>query len=104
MSDNKTPTSPSAGSGGTPAACTTTPCPDAGKYGTAITIEGTDEFKKKTKECLDALNSTPTGAKMIKSIEDSGKKVTFKETSGGNSASPLDGSKATRNDSRRSRP
>lgn len=27
MSDEKTPTSPSSGSGGTPAACTTTPCP-----------------------------------------------------------------------------
>ena len=108
MSNETSPTPPSSGSGGTPAACTTTACPDPSKYGKAITIEGDDDFKKKTRQCLDAINKTPTGAKMIKSIEDSGKKVTFKETSQGNSAqaksskakrkadgSPGDGSSST---------
>ena len=66
MSSERKPTPPASGGGGTPAASTTAACPDAGKYGTAISIEGSDEFKKKTQECLNAINKTPTGAKMLK--------------------------------------
>ena len=95
MSGEKAPTPPSAGGGGAPAGGCVAPCPTS-TYGTAITIEGSDDFKKKTIEALDAIKKTPTGAKMLKSIEDSGKKLTFKESSTGNSASPIDGAKAQR--------
>lgn len=96
MSSGKKTTSPTSGSGASPACSPTASCADSGKYGKAITIDGSDDFKKKTKECLDAINKTPTGAKMLKSIEDSGQKVTFQETSNGNSATPDDRSKAQR--------
>ena len=47
-------------------------------------------------DALDEIKSTPTGAAMLKSIEDSGKPVTIKATSGGNGARPLDGANAKR--------
>jgi len=96
MSDARPTTSPAAGNGATPVACTTTPCPDNGRYGTAITIEGSDTFKRQARQCLDAINATPTGTAMLRSIEASGHTLTFRETTRGNSASPVNSAAAQR--------
>ncbi len=72
------------------------PCPLTvpNTYGKGIKLEGNEEFRKKTIAELDRINKTPSGAKMLKSIDDSGKTVTIKQTSDGNGASPADISKA----------
>jgi len=72
----------------TPVKTTTAPCPLTPKtYGKAIKIEGDEEFRKKTIKALDDLKKTPTGKAMLESIEKSGKTVTIKPTTGGNSES-----------------
>jgi hypothetical protein len=73
-----------------PIAGVTTQCPPP----TGFKIEGDDDFRKKTTECLAKIGKTPSGAKMLKAIGDSGQTVTIKKTSGGNGAGPTDKSKA----------
>jgi uncharacterized Zn-binding protein involved in type VI secretion len=75
---------PGGAPGGTPAAAPST-------YGKAIKIEGDDAFKKKTIAALDDIKKTPTGAAMLADLEKSGKTVTIKPTTGGNSVSGLSG-------------
>ena len=65
-------------------------------YGSAIEIKGSEEFRKKTIAALDDIKKTPTGKKLLESLDSSGKKVTIEETGGGNGASPKSGAKATR--------
>ncbi|WP_428650948.1 M91 family zinc metallopeptidase [Roseibium sp.] len=52
--------------------------------GPAIKIEGTQEFRAKTAAALAKIAQTPSGAKMLYDIQNSGKTVTIVETSGGN--------------------
>jgi type VI secretion system secreted protein VgrG len=49
-----------------------------------ITIEGSAAFKEKTQAALKEIAATPSGAAMLAALKDSGKKVTIKETAGGN--------------------
>ncbi len=77
-------TSPDQFDGSLPVCSPVTGCPDSGKYGDAITIDGSEDFRKKTRLCLEAISKTATGAKMLKAIESGGKAVVIKETSGGN--------------------
>src|SRR6185369_3276653 len=76
------------GGGGAAAAVPTT-------YGN-IKLDGTPAERQKMIDALDQINSTPTGKAMLKSINDSGKDVTIKTTTGGNQAAPLDRPNATR--------
>jgi len=79
----------------TKAKTATAKCPLTPKtYGKAITIEGDEEFRKKTIKALDDIKKTKTGKAMLESIEKSGKKVTIKPTTGGNSETEADPSKA----------
>lgn len=78
-------TSPDLFSGESLPSDTTATC-ESPAYGSAITIDGDDDFKRKARACLDAIKNTPTGAKMLREIESSGHKVTIKKTSGGNGA------------------
>jgi uncharacterized Zn-binding protein involved in type VI secretion len=66
------------------------------KYGKAIVIEGDDDFKKRVTADLDAINKTPTGAKLLADLDASGKTVKITKTSGGNSVSYSDVTKATK--------
>ena len=51
------------------------------QYSKGIVIKGDEEFTEKTKEDLDKIKSTPTGGKLIDSIDNSGKTVTIVEGS-----------------------
>jgi type VI secretion system secreted protein VgrG len=57
------------------------------KVGNAIIIKGGPAFQAKVLADLAAIGATPTGAKLLKSINDSGKTVTIQPTTGGNSTS-----------------
>lgn len=96
MSDSRPTSSPRAGGGAAPAACTTGTCPAPNTWGSAITVNGSDDFRARTRQCLDTLNATPTGARMLRSIEASGHRLTFVESTAGNSASPTDAAAAQR--------
>lgn len=84
------------------------PCPAATTYGSAIRLDGDEEFRRKTIAALDEIKGTPSGAALLQSIEDSGKSVTIRETNGGNSENATsfadgllkqDGTKGTGSDS-----
>jgi uncharacterized Zn-binding protein involved in type VI secretion len=75
-----------AGGGGAPVPTT---------YG-SIKLEGTPAERQKMIKALDDIKATPTGAAMLKSIDDSGQQVTIKATTGGNGAAPLDRANAQR--------
>lgn len=60
-------------------------------YGKAIVIEGDAEFQKKVKADLDAIAKTPSGKKMLDDLDKSGKTVTIKPTTEGNSVTGLSG-------------
>lgn len=51
----------------------------------AISIVGSPAFQSQVLADLAAIQSTPTGGKLLKAINSSGKTVTIQETSGGNS-------------------
>jgi hypothetical protein len=53
-------------------------------YGKALKIEGDEAFRKATIEELDALKKTPTGSNILKSLDNSGKTVTIKQTGDNN--------------------
>jgi uncharacterized Zn-binding protein involved in type VI secretion len=76
-----------AGGGGAPAVPTT--------YGN-IKLDGTPAQRQKIIDALKQIESTPTGKAMIKSLNDSGKDITIKTTTGGNGARPLDSANAKR--------
>lgn len=63
------------------------------QYSKSITIEGTPEFQAQTCKDLDTVASTKAGQNTLNRIENSGKSVTIRETSGGNACS-FDPSKA----------
>lgn len=50
------------------------------EYASGVKMNGSTDFRKKTKEALDRLNATPTGKALLKSIGDSKKTVTIVET------------------------
>ena len=80
----------------TPVASTTVPCPEPPRtYGKAIKIEGDAAFRRKTIKALDDIKKTPTGKKLLASLDRSGKTVTIRQASGsqGNSATPADQAK-----------
>ncbi|MEM9630690.1 MAG: type III secretion system effector protein [Pseudomonadota bacterium] len=52
--------------------------------GPAIVVEGTEEFREKTVAALAKIGQTPSGAKLLNDLHNSGKTITIKETSGGN--------------------
>ncbi len=54
--------------------------------GANITIEGDKAFRDRVVADLQKLNATPTGHKLIDSLDNGSKTVTIKKTSGGNSA------------------
>ena len=54
-------------------------------YGKKITIEGSAEFQKRVIADLEAIKKTKTGAKLLDSLDQWGKKATIKERKGGNS-------------------
>lgn len=58
-------------------------------YGKSITIEGDDEFRKKTIADLDKINATPSGKQLLADLNGSGRTVTIKPASGGNQVTGL---------------
>src|SRR5205085_8770535 len=54
------------------------------KIGNGIIIKGDPAFQQKVIDDLGKISQTPTGAKLLKSIDDSGKTVTIVKTGGGN--------------------
>ncbi len=67
----------------------TQPCPlETPKiYGSSIKLDGDEKFRKETIKALDDIKKTPTGKDLLGSIEKSGKTVTIKPTTGGNTCS-----------------
>jgi len=60
-------------------------------FGKAIKIEGDKKFQKKTLKALKQIQKTPTGKKLLESLDDSGKHITIKPVKNkkqGNSCSP----------------
>jgi type VI secretion system secreted protein VgrG len=85
----------------------TSPAPPAGipalpsgpvptTYGSAIVLDGDEEFRRKTIQALNEMALTPTGRALLASLEASDQTITIKPSTGGNGASPSDGSKAQR--------
>lgn len=67
---------------------TSKPSP-AKHYGSAIKIEGDDTFREKTIAELDKIKATATGGKLLEALDASGKTITIKPTSKGNSVTGL---------------
>jgi hypothetical protein len=59
---------------------------DSDKLGSSISITGNANFRARVESDLDAIRSMPIGQELLKGLDDSGKKTTIQETSGGNSA------------------
>ena len=64
----------------------------------SIVIEGSDDFKKKVNSCIDQIEDTESGRKLLRDIWASGKVVTIKETAIGNSCGDFDSSAFVRDD------
>jgi len=64
------------------------------KVGRSIVVKGDSVFQSKVLGDLAQINSTPTGAGLLKSIDNAAQPVTISKTSGGNGASPIDGTRA----------
>lgn len=54
--------------------------PGVETYEVGVQIKGSPEFRKQTRESLDRLKATPTGANLLSTISSSGKAVTIEET------------------------
>ncbi|QFT30903.1 PAAR motif protein [Labrenzia sp. THAF82] len=54
------------------------------KVGPSIEIEGTEQFREQTVQALAKIAQTPSGAKLLTDLHNSGKTITIKETTGGN--------------------
>jgi type VI secretion system secreted protein VgrG len=66
------------------------------KVGKAIVIKNDSAFQSAVLRDLAQIQSTPTGAKLLKSIDSSGQTVNINKSGAGNGASPVDGAKAVR--------
>ena len=59
---------------------------DADQRGASVSVTGSAEFQARTQSDLDAMRSMPSGQELLRTLDDSGKKTTIRETSSGNSA------------------
>ncbi|RKG80180.1 M91 family zinc metallopeptidase [Corallococcus terminator] len=59
---------------------------DADQRGSSVSVTGSAEFQARTQSDLDAMRSLPSGQDLLRTLDDSGKKTTIRETSAGNSA------------------
>lgn len=59
---------------------------DSDTVGSSVSITGSADFRARVESDLDAMRSLPIGQELLRGLDDSGKKTTIRETSGGNSA------------------
>ncbi|WP_223635741.1 M91 family zinc metallopeptidase [Corallococcus sp. EGB] len=59
---------------------------NAGQRGSSVSVTGSADFQARVQSDLDALRSLPAGQELLRTLDDSGKKTTIRETSSGNSA------------------
>lgn len=62
--------------------------PQTEKYSAGIYIRGTADERKKIRDSLDLLKSTPSGKALVSSIDASGRRVTVETSTGGSQCGP----------------